>query len=155
MTERASKPCFINYAVFKNEMVVTEPEELKGILKSAKVVAVVGCSRDPEKDAHSVPAFLQQRGYRIIPVNPFADEILEEKAYKLISDVKEKVDIVEVFRPSEDVLEVVKEAIKIKPKVIWMQLGIINEEAAKLAEKNGIKVVMDHCMRIECKKLLT
>ena len=97
---------------------------------------------------------MQQKSYKIIPVNPSADEIIGEKTYKSLSEIKETVDIVNIFRPSIEVLEIVREAIKIHPKVIWMQLGIINKEAAKLAEENGILVVMDKCLKIEYKRLI-
>ena len=134
-------------------MTIKDDEKIGKILIESKTIAVVGCSRDPEKDAHRVPKYLKEQGYKIIPVNPFADEILGEKVYKNVSEIKEPVDIVEIFRPSEDCLQVVKEAIKIKPKIIWMQLGIKNEEAAEFAEENGIKVVMDRCMMKEHQKL--
>jgi predicted CoA-binding protein len=124
-------------------------KELKEILRSSKTIAVVGCSRDPEKDAHKVPKYLKEKGYKIIPVNPFAEEILGEKAYKNLSEIKEEVDIVDIFRPSEECLEIVKEAVKLKPKVIWMQLGIENKEAEKLAKENKIKVVMNKCIMKE------
>jgi predicted CoA-binding protein len=126
--------------------------EVKRILIETKVIAVVGCSRNPEKDAHIVPKYLKEHGYRIIPVNPFADEVLGYKSYESLSEIDEPVDVVEVFRPSDEVLEVVKEAIKLKPKAIWMQLGIINEEAAALAKENGIKVIMNRCMMTEHKR---
>ncbi len=129
-------------------------KELIKILRESKTIAIVGCSRDPEKDAHKVPKYLKEHGYKIIPVNPLADEILGEKVYKTISDIKEHIDIIDVFRPSEECLQVVREAIKLKPKVVWMQLGIENTEAAKLAEKSGIKVVMDKCIMIEYKRLI-
>jgi predicted CoA-binding protein len=128
-------------------------KELKEILKSSKTIAVVGCSRDPEKEAHKVPKYLKEKGYKIIPVNPFAGEILGEKVYKNLSEIKEAVDIVDIFRPSEECLGIVKEAIKLKPKVIWMQLGIENKEAEKLAEENKIKVVMNKCIMKEHQKL--
>ena len=129
-------------------------EELMKVLKESKTIAVVGCSRDPEKEAHRIPKYLKEHGYRIIPVNPFADKILGERVYKRLSDIKEPVDVIDVFRPSEECLDVVKEAIKIKPKVIWMQLGIKNKEAAELAKKNGIKVVMDRCMMVEHRRMI-
>ncbi len=97
---------------------------------------------------------MKGNGYKIIPVSPNSENILNEKTYKSLSEIKENVGIVDIFRPSDECLNVVKEAIKIKPKVIWMQLGIINEEAKKLAEKNGIKVVMDKCIMIEHKRLV-
>jgi len=129
-------------------------DELIRILKESKIIAVVGCSRDPEKEAHRIPKYLKEHGYRIIPVNPFADKILGERVYKRLSDIKEPVDVIDVFRPSEECLDVVKEAIKIKPKVIWMQLGIKNKEAAELAKKNGIKVVMDRCMMVDHRRMI-
>lgn len=115
---------------------------------------MVGCSRNPEKDAHKVPKYLKEHGYKIIPVNPFADEILGKRVYKTLSEIEEPVDIIDVFRPSKECLQVVKEAIKVKPKAIWMQLGIKNIEAAKLAGKKGIGVVMDKCIMLEHKRLV-
>ncbi len=135
-------------------MIVNGDDELRKILGETRNIAVVGCSRDPAKAAHQVPKYLKKHGYRIIPVNPYADEILGEKVYKSLSEIDQPVDLVEVFRPSHEVLEVVKEAIILKPKVVWMQLGIENEKAAELAEMNGIKVVMDRCMRVEHKRLI-
>jgi predicted CoA-binding protein len=129
-------------------------EKLKGILEENNTIAVVGCSRDPKKAAHTVPKYMKEQGYKIIPINPFANQILEEKVHKSLSEINEPVDIVNIFRPSEQCLEVVKEAVKLKPKVIWMQLGIKNEEAAQLAEKNGIEVIMDKCFFIEHKNLI-
>jgi len=133
-------------------------QEIRDILKSYRTVAVVGLSRDPAKDSHRVAKYLQSEGYRIIPVNPFAEEILGEKSYKSLRDVPEPVEIVDVFRPSEQVSTVVEDAIKLKnrtgtPKVVWMQLGIVNREAAKRAEEAGFTVIMDRCMMIEHKRL--
>ncbi len=116
-------------------MVINNDERLKEVLQEYKTIAVVGCSRDQEKDAYKVPKYLKEHGYKIIPINPFADEILGERVYKTLSEIKESIDIVDIFRPSKECLDVVKESIKLKPKAIWMQLGIKNEEAAKLAEK--------------------
>ena len=131
-----------------------DEEEIVKILKESNAIVVVGCSRDPEKAAHKVPKYLKEHGYKIIPVNPFADKILGERVYKTISEIKEPVDIIDIFRPSEECLQVVEEAIKLKPKVVWMQLGIKNLEAAQLAEKHGIKVIMDKCILIEHKHLI-
>lgn len=128
-------------------------EEIKEILK-LKRIAVVGISRDPNKPAYQVPKYLLEKGYDIIPVNPFADEILGKKCYKNIKDVEGEIDIVDIFRPSNEVLQVVKDAIVKRPKVIWMQLGIRNEEAAELARKHNIKVVQDRCMMEEHMRLL-
>ncbi len=132
--------------------------EIKSILEKYRTVAVVGLSRDPAKASHRVAQYLQSVGYRIIPVNPFVDEILGETSYKSLLDVTETIDIVDIFRPSEAVPAIVDEAIKLKnrvgsPKVIWMQLGIVNEEATRRAEEAGFTVVMDKCMMIEHKRL--
>ncbi len=124
------------------------------ILTEAKTIAVVGASKNPEKDAHQIPKYLQEAGYRIIPVNPTADEILGERAYKSLSDIREPYDVVDIFRPSEDVPPIVEEAIRGPAKVIWMQLGITNEAAAKKAEAAGKIVVQNACMMVAHRKLV-
>ena len=131
-------------------------EQIKKILAESKVIAVVGCSRDPAKPAHYVPAYLQAHGYRIIPVNPGADEILGEKAVKSLADIHEAVDLVDVFRPSPNCLAVAQDALKMphKPKDFWMQLGIRNEAARKLLEANGVTVVEDRCTMAEHARLV-
>ncbi|OGD53158.1 hypothetical protein A3K80_04475 [Candidatus Bathyarchaeota archaeon RBG_13_38_9] len=129
-------------------------EKLKRILEENKTIAVVGCSRDRQKAAHTVPKYMKEQGYKIMPVNPFANQILEEKVHKSLSEIKEPIDIVNIFRPSEQCLEVVKEAVNLKPKVIWMQLGIENKDAAQVAEKHGIEVIMDRCILLEHKNLI-
>jgi uncharacterized protein len=118
-----------------------------------KNIAVIGMSRHPEKAAHFVPKYLLDRGYNIIPVNPTAYEILGRKCYREINQVDKPIDIVDVFRPSDQVLDVVKEAIKKKPKVIWLQEGIHNKEAEDLACKAGIEVVFNRCMLAEHERL--
>ena len=127
-------------------------EEIKQIF-SLKNVAVIGLSKNQEKAAHFVPKYLSQNGYNIIPVNPTADEILDKKCYSSVEDVLEPIDIVDVFRPSDQVLPVVQQAIKKKPKVIWLQEGIHNVEAEELARKEGIKVVFNRCMLAEHQRL--
>ena len=127
-------------------------EEIKNIL-SMKNVAVVGMSKNSEKAAHYVPKYLMNNGYNITPINPTTDEILNKKCYPDITAVKEQIDIVDVFRPSEDVLPVVQEAIKKRPKVIWLQEGIHNKEAEDLARKAGITVVFNRCMLAEHQRL--
>jgi predicted CoA-binding protein len=126
-----------------------------------KTIAIVGLSRDPNKDSYKVAEYLKANGYRIIPINPFADEILGEKCYKSLLDIPEEVqraiEVVDIFRPSQDVPSIVEQVIQLKqrhgkPHVVWMQLGITNDEAAKLAEKAGLEVIMDRCMMIEHKR---
>ena len=133
-------------------------EEIKSVLESYRTVAVVGLSRNPAKASYRIAQYLQSVGYRVISVNPFVDEVLGETSYKSLLDVPETIDIVDIFRPSEDVPAIVEEAITLKkrlgtPKVIWMQLGIVNEEAARLAKEAGFTVVMDRCMMMEHKRL--
>ena len=127
-------------------------EEIRDIF-TLKSVAVVGMSKHDYKAAHFVPKYLIDNGYDITPVNPNADKILDKKCYDKVSDINYDVDIVDVFRPSDEVLPVVKEAIKKKPKVIWLQEGIHNLEAEDLARKAGIKVVYNRCMLAEHQRL--
>ena len=127
-------------------------KEIKDIL-TLKKIAVIGMSRHSNKAAHFVPKYLSERGYAIIPINPMAEEILGKKSYPDILSVDTHIDIVDVFRPSEQVLPVVQKAIKIKPKVIWLQEGIHNLEAEELARKHGIKVVYNRCMLAEHQRL--
>lgn len=128
------------------------PEIIK-ILEKSKTIAVVGASRNPSKAAHSIPKYLKEHGYTIIPVNPKAETILEEKVYPSLAEIPVQVDIVDIFRPSEDTPKVVEEAVKLKPKLIWLQLGIVNDKAKEIAEKHGIAFVMDKCMKIEHMRL--
>ena len=119
-----------------------------------KNIAVVGMSRDPVKAAHFVPEYMIERGYNIIPVNPSANEILGRRTYSKVSDIKSQVDIIDVFRPSEDVYSVVEDSVK-KPgvKVIWLQEGIHNAEAEKMALDNRINVVFNRCIMAEHMRL--
>ncbi len=119
-----------------------------------KNIAVVGMSRDPVKAAHFVPKYMIERGYNIIPVNPSANEILEKRTYAKVSDIKSQVDMIDVFRPSEDVYSVVEDSVK-KPgvKVIWLQEGIQNAEAEKMALDNKINVVFNRCIMAEHMRL--
>ena len=129
-------------------------KEMKEILLSTKTIASVGVSSNPEKESYDVAAYLKGQGYRVIPVNPTATEILGEKTYASLSDIPDQVDVVQVFRKPEDVPPVVEEAIKIGAKVVWMQAGIVNEEAAQTARKAGLQVVMDACMRATHRRLI-
>ena len=128
-------------------------EEIKDIF-ALKKIAVVGMSRHPVKAAHFVPKYLSEQGFDITPVNPTANEILGKKCYSDISLVQDPIDIVDIFRPSEQVLPVVQNAIKKKPKVIWLQEGIHNEEAENLAREHGIDVVFNRCMLAEHQRLM-
>jgi hypothetical protein len=133
-----------------------ESQEIKEkeILEQSKTVAIVGLSPDKEKASNIVANYLVTHGYRVIPVNPGYNEILGQKSYKSLSDITEKIDIVDIFMRSEKVLPVVEEAIKLKPHAIWLQLGIVNEEARKLVEDNSITFFMNICIKQEHEKLL-
>jgi len=136
---------------------------VKEILTKYKTVAVIGMSKDPSKDSHRVAAYLKGHGFHIIPVNPAADEVLGEKSYKSLSEIpaelQKTIEIVDIFRPAADMPPIVAEAVRLKerfdkPYVIWMQLGIINEQAAETARAAGLTVVMNRCMMREHMKLL-
>jgi uncharacterized protein len=127
---------------------------MRDILLSAKTIASVGLSSNQEKESYWIVSYLKEQGYRIIPINPTADEILGEKAYPDLESVPEKIDVVQVFRRSEDVPPVVDSAIKAGAKVVWMQEGIVNEEAAQKAREAGLQVVMDACMRMTHRRLI-
>lgn len=133
-----------------------EPQQTKEkkILEQSKVVAMVGLSPDEKKASNIVAKYLITNGYRIIPVNPGYNEILGQKSHKSLSDIPEKIDIVDIFMRSEKVLPVVEEAIKLRPRAIWLQLGIINEEAKRMVENKGITFFMNICMKQEHTKLL-
>lgn len=128
------------------------------ILKESKTIAVVGLSRDPSKDSYPIAEYMKNQGYRIIPVNPIAEEILGEKSYRSLTeipeDIQRRIDIVNIFRPSNEVPQIVEQAIALRmkhgrPTVIWMQTGIVNQDAGKKAEAAGFEVVMDRCLRVE------
>jgi len=122
--------------------------DARQILQEANTIAVVGASRDRFKTAHSVPAQMQRHGLRIIPVNPYADEIFGERAYARLADVPEPVDLVNVFRPSADATAVVREAIAIGAPAVWLQLDIVSPEGRRLAEEAGIDYVEDTCIAV-------
>jgi predicted CoA-binding protein/signal transduction histidine kinase len=128
-------------------------DKIRNILDTVKNIAVVGISSHEDRPAYSVPAYLQQHGYHIIPVNPNLDQVLGEKAYPNLHAIPEQVDAVLIFRPSETVPPIIDEAIEIGARVVWMQEGIINEAAAQTAQDAGLDVVMDTCMRAQHKRL--
>jgi len=119
------------------------------ILREFRSIAVVGLSRDPSKAAHAIPARLQSAGFRVIPVNPLADTLLSEKSYAKLADVPFSVEVVLVFRPSEEAAGVAKAAVAIGAKALWLQQGIVSAEARRLAEAAGMLYVEDRCMGVE------
>lgn len=123
------------------------------ILKSSRVVAIVGLSPQPTRPSCRVAGYLKRKGYKIIPVNPKESELLGETSYPNLSAIPEAIDVVDIFRRPEEVPPIVEEAIKIGAKTVWMQEGVINEEAATRARTAGLRVVMDKCMRKEHLKL--
>jgi predicted CoA-binding protein len=133
---------------------MSESLAIAGLLKSAKTIAVVGLSDNPMRASYGVSEYMQEQGYRIIPVNPMIRESLGERAYASLSEVQEKIDIVNVFRRSEFVPEVVEEAIRLKAPAIWMQEGVVHEDAAQKARAAGIFVVMDRCILKEHRRML-
>ena len=139
-------------------MVVTSEDGLRDVL-SLDRIAVVGCSSTPGKAAHDIPAYLDRHGYDVHPVNPYADEILEREAVDSLADVESEIDVVNVFRPSEEVPDIVDEVIERKEsrgdvRAVWLQLNIADDEAAARAEEAGLDVVQDRCMKVEHRRLM-
>lgn len=126
------------------------PEE---ILRSTRTIAVVGCSRDPYKDAHDVPRAMQEAGFCIIPVNPYADEILGERCYARLEDVDKPFDLVNVFRPAAEAPAVARSAAAVGARAFWLQLGLRSPEARRICERAGIAYVEDLCIQIERRRL--
>src|ERR1700733_1714352 len=124
-------------------------DPITDLLKNSKTIAVVGLSSNPMRPSHGVSAYMQGHGYRIIPVNPLIHECLGEKAYPALLDVPDKIDVVNIFRRSEFVEEVVDQAIQLKVPAVWMQEDVIHERAAEKARNAGIFVVMDRCILVE------
>jgi predicted CoA-binding protein len=131
-------------------------EEIKHILRNFKTVAVVGISPKEDRPSYTVASYLKSKGYRIIPVRPDGDEILGEKVYHSLSEIPKeiRVEVVDIFRRSEDIPPIIEEAIQRGAKAIWMQEGVIHKEAGEKAEKAGLKVVMDRCMKKEHQRFL-
>jgi len=131
-------------------------EELKEIFKNGKTVAVVGISPKEDRPSFRVAAYLQSKGYRIIPVRPDGDTILGEKVYPQLMEIPKEIeiDVVDIFRKSEEVPPIVEEAIRRGAKIVWMQEGVIHQEAAEKAQNAGLKVVMDRCIKKEHQRLL-
>lgn len=123
--------------------------EIRDIFKKFKTVAVVGLSDKPERDSHEVARYLKEHGYTIIPVNPACSEILGEKCYPDLVSIPRQVDIVDIFRNMDAIPGIVEDAVRIKAKVVWMQLGLVHDEAARKAKEAGLLVVQSRCMKIE------
>jgi predicted CoA-binding protein len=136
-------------------MPVEDDAALSEIL-DAQTIAVVGCSATPSKAAHRIPKYMQSHGYEIVPVNPFEDEILGERAYDSLSEVEADIDIVDVFRPSDEVAGIVEEALdRDDAGVVWLQQGITDDEAAAKADAAGRQFVQDRCLKVEHQRLKT
>ena len=137
--------------------------EINKILTEYKTIAVVGLSRDPNKESYKVSVYLKNHGFSVIPVNPMADQVLGKKSYKSLLEIpiniQRRIDVVDVFRPGKDVPLIVEQASKLKekhgkPLTIWMQIGVVNEQAAETAKKAGFTVVMNKCIKAEHMRLL-
>jgi predicted CoA-binding protein len=124
-------------------------DETERLLRTYDTITVVGASRDPGKEAHAIPAQMQRHGWRIIPVNPYADELFGEKAYPRLADVPEPIGLVNIFRPSDDAAEIVRQAITAGATAVWLQLGIVSAEARALAAAAGIAYVENRCLAVE------
>jgi predicted CoA-binding protein len=127
----------------------TDIQTLRRLLKTHRTIAMVGLSANWYRPSYFAAKYLQEYGYRVIPVTPAYDEILGEKCYPTLEEIPEPVEVVDCFRRAEEIPALAKQAIKIGAKVLWMQLGIVNEDAAHMARKAGLDVVMDRCMKIE------
>ncbi len=137
----------------KKGKILTEDIEIKSVLENSKTIAVLGLSPKPERDSNMVASYLKDKGFKILPVNPAQKEILGENVFVSLNDIKEPVDIIDVFRQSTQVLPHAHEALRLKPKVFWMQLSIENQEAAELLTEAGIDVIMNRCIKIDHAKL--
>ncbi|MDD3846794.1 MAG: CoA-binding protein [Syntrophorhabdaceae bacterium] len=126
----------------------------KKLLETARVIAIIGLSPDTGKASNVVGSYLIAHGYRVIPVNPGYTEILGQRSYPSLSDVPDRIDIVNIFRKADEVLPIVREAVGLAPKAIWLQLGILNDKARKIAENSGIPFYMDLCIKQEHARLI-
>ncbi|MCP4104025.1 MAG: CoA-binding protein [Desulfobacteraceae bacterium] len=132
---------------------ITQDSDIKTILENSKTIAILGLSPKPERDSNMVARYLKENGYQIIPVRPAQEELLGEKAYGSLDDIREPADIVDVFRSPAQIMPHAQEALRMKPKVFWMQLGIENQEAAELLTEAGIDVIMNRCIKVDHAKL--
>ena len=139
--------------MIKAGSILTDGLRIKEILEACKTIAVLGLSPNPERDSHVVAKYLKHEGYRIIPVHPLVNEILGERVYASLDEIEEPVDMIDVFRKPEAVYLHAREALRLRPKVFWMQLGIVNQEAADILIAAGVDVVMNKCTKIEHARL--
>jgi len=137
----------------KSGQIIVEDEKIRAMLEQAGTIAIVGLSPKVERDSNMVARYLKAKGYRVVPIRPGQKEILGEKAYASLDGLEESVDIVNVFRNPGQIVPHAHEAIRIKPRVFWMQLGIENQEAAELLAARGIDVVMNRCIKVEYERL--
>lgn len=135
-------------------MPIAQDEKLRNILNNARTIAVVGASEDPARDSYAITRFLLDRGYEVFPVNPKHETLLGVRCYPDLKSIPKKIDIVDVFRRPDAVVGVAEEAIEVGAKTLWLQLGVVNDEAARLAEERGLNVVMDHCIAVEHRRLI-
>ena len=126
----------------------------KELLEASRTIAMVGLSPKTDKPSNIVARYLKSKGYRVIPVNPNYGEVLGEKSYGKLSEISEKIDVVDIFMRAENVVPVVEEAVKLRPRAIWLQLGIVSDEARSIAERSGIMFIQDRCMKQEHERLL-
>lgn len=137
-----------------NAPTIEDDAEIAEVLKTAKTIAVVGASPDPKRDSHRIMKYLITAGFDVTPVNPKCSEMLGKKCYPTLASIGKPVDIVDVFRRSEFVDEVAKDAVEAAAKVLWMQLAVINENAAQYAAAHGLKVIMNRCIMVEYRRLI-
>lgn len=136
-------------------MRITHDDDMRHLLREVKVFAIVGLSSNPERPSHKVAKYLMAQGYTVVPVNPVETEILGQKCYARLADIPQSIDVVDCFRKASDIPPLAQDAIDIGAKVLWMQLEVINEEAATKANAAGLDVVMDRCPKIEHARLFT
>jgi len=137
----------------KTGRIITEDNEMKDLLEKSKTIAILGLSPKVERDSNRVGRYLKAKGYKIIPIRPGQEEVLGEKAYASLDDIDDSIDIIDLFRNPAQVLPHAQEALRVKPRVFWMQLNIENQEAADLLTANGIDVIMNRCIKIEHDRL--
>ncbi len=134
---------------------MNEKELIRKVLDEEKTIAVVGISEKPDRDSYKVAKYLIENGYKVIPINPSIEEWSGIKSYKTVSEAGKEnhIDVVDIFRKSEAVPDIIRDSLSVKPKTIWMQIGVKSDQGKKIAEENGIKVIMDRCMMEEHKRI--